>query len=148
MTGRHPFFEIPAPIVIGHRGCAGEVPENTLESFARGLADGAAILESDVHATRDGVPVLIHDDDVARVTQGSGLVAELDLAELQQLDAGFHFRRSPGQEPLFRGRGLHIPSLDRLFGPVRSGHHARRGAECSRNPRPGSSLSAEPRSSP
>ena len=74
-------------IVIGHRGCAGEVPENTLASFQRGLERGAAILESDVHLTRDGVPVLIHDDEVSRVSEGTGRVAALDLGELQKLDA-------------------------------------------------------------
>ncbi len=111
----HPYFDLPAPVVIGHRGCAGEVPENTLASFARGLADGAAILETDVQVTRDGVPVLAHDADVARVTEGSGLVSDHDLAELQKLDAGFHFRRSGGEEPAFRGRGLCIPTLDEAF---------------------------------
>ena len=48
MVHRHPFLDRATPIVIGHRGCAGEVAENTLLSFERGLADGAAILESAV----------------------------------------------------------------------------------------------------
>lgn len=111
----HPYFAIPVPIAIGHRGCAGEVPENTLESFARGLAAGAAILESDVHLTRDGVPVLIHDDDVARVTEGAGPVRELALAELQRLDAGFRFSPDGGRSHPFRGRGLRIPTLAEAF---------------------------------
>ena len=111
----HPYFDLPTPVVIGHRGCAGEVPENTLESFDRALSDGATILESDVHATRDGVPVLVHDDDVARVTEGSGPVAAHDLADLQKLDAGYHFGSGPGREPPFRGRGLRIPTLHEAF---------------------------------
>ncbi|MDJ0847440.1 MAG: glycerophosphodiester phosphodiesterase [Myxococcota bacterium] len=111
----HPYFDLPTPVVIGHRGCAGEAPENTLESFARGLEDGAAILETDVRVTRDGVPVLAHDPDLGRVSDGSGLVAEHDLVDLQKLDAGFHFRREPGEEPGFRGRGLRIPSLHEAF---------------------------------
>jgi glycerophosphoryl diester phosphodiesterase len=105
----HPYFDLPHPIVIGHRGCAGEVPENTLASFEAGLAAGAAILESDVHLTRDGVPVLIHDDSVDRVTDGSGQVADLDVSALSQLDAGWRFERD-GRHP-FRGRGLRIPTL-------------------------------------
>src|SRR5262245_32340017 len=109
---RHPFFAVPRPIAIGHRGCAGEVPENTLESFARALADGAAVLESDVHLTRDGVPVLIHDDDVARTTDGAGPVRELALAELQRRDAGHRFSPDAGASHPWRGRGLRVPTLE------------------------------------
>jgi glycerophosphoryl diester phosphodiesterase len=106
----HPYFAIPRPIAIGHRGSAGDTPENTLESFARGLAAGAAILESDVHLSRDGVPVLIHDDEVGRVTEGAGPVRELTLAAIRRLDAGWRFSPDGGSHP-FRGRGLRIPTL-------------------------------------
>ena len=108
---RHPFFAIPPPIAIGHRGSAGDAPENTLESFERALAAGAAVLESDVHLTRDGFPVLLHDDEVGRVTEGSGAVRDLALAELQCLDAGFRFSPDGGRSHPFRGRGLRIPTL-------------------------------------
>ena len=47
----HPFFDVPVPSVIGHRGCAGEAPENTLPAFERGLAQGAVILETDIHSS-------------------------------------------------------------------------------------------------
>lgn len=111
----HPYFDLPRPVVIGHRGCAGEVPENTLESFERGLADGAAFLESDVHLTRDGVPVLAHDDDVSRISGAAGRIRECELVDLQKLDAGFHFRRSGQEGHPFRGRGLRIPTLREAF---------------------------------
>ena len=106
----HPFFALPRPLAIGHRGCAGEVPENTLASFARGVADGAVVIETDVHLTRDGVPVLLHDGEVARVTEGSGAVRDLSFAQIRTLDAGFHFTAADGSAP-FRGAGLRIPSL-------------------------------------
>jgi len=109
---RHPYFSLPTPIVIGHRGCAGNAPENTLLAFERGLAAGAAILESDVQLTRDGVPVLLHDPEVDRVTNGTGLVSNLLLEELQQFDAGFRFSPDDGHTHPFRGQGLTIPTLE------------------------------------
>jgi glycerophosphoryl diester phosphodiesterase len=97
--------------VIGHRGSAGEAPENTLPSFAVGLESGAEILESDVHLTRDGVPVLIHDDVVDRTTDGSGRVSELSISQLHALDAGHRFSADGGRTHPFRGRGLRVPTL-------------------------------------
>ncbi len=108
----HPFLDLPIPIAVGHRGCAGELPENTLASFERGLADGAVILETDLHLTRDGIPVLIHDDDVDRVTEGSGPVRDFDLAALQKLDAGHRFSPDGGRTHPERGRGHRIPTLE------------------------------------
>ena len=108
----HPYFELAIPIVIGHRGCAGHAPENTLPSFERALAEGAAILESDVHVTRDGVPVLLHDDDVDRNTDGHGPVREMSLEQLCRLDAGYRFSPDGGGSFPFRGRGIRIPTLE------------------------------------
>lgn len=107
----HPFFDVSAPLVIGHRGAAGELPENTLASFQRGLEAGAVILESDVHLTRCGEPVLIHDDEVDRCTEAMGRVAELELDALQKLDAGHRFTPDRGRSYPHRQRGHRIPSL-------------------------------------
>lgn len=111
----HPYFDIPTPIAIGHRGCAGEAPENTLPSFERALAEGAAILESDVHVTRDGIPVLLHDDDLDRTTDGSGPVCELDFVELARLDAGYRFTTDGGSSFPYRGKGIRVPSLEQAL---------------------------------
>jgi glycerophosphoryl diester phosphodiesterase len=105
----HPFFALEPPIAIGHRGAAGEAPENTLVSFERALADGAQVLESDVHPTRDGEVVLLHDDELDRTTDGAGPVSARTLAELRRLDAGYRFRPDAGFP--FRGRGVRIPTL-------------------------------------
>lgn len=113
MPMRHPYFDLPTPIVIGHRGAAGVAPENTVESFRRGVADGARIVETDLHATRDGALVLLHDDDVARTTDGGGRIAELTLEQAKRLDAGHRFEEA-GAFP-WRGRGLRIPTLDEAF---------------------------------
>lgn len=109
---RHPYFDLARPIVIGHRGCAGEAPENTLHAFELGLAAGAAILETDLHVTRDGIPVLAHDPDVDRMTEGEGAIAARTLAELQQLDAGHRFTADGGATHPYRGRGFRIPTLE------------------------------------
>jgi glycerophosphoryl diester phosphodiesterase len=104
------FFSGPKPRVIGHRGAAGMAPENTVASFEWAVADGADIVEFDVHATRDGQIVVIHDDTVERTTDGVGAVKEMSLAELKRLDAGYRFRNDDGDYP-FRGRGVTIPTL-------------------------------------
>lgn len=75
-------------LVFGHRGSSGSDPENTLRAFRQAIAAGADGVELDVHATADGVPVVIHDSDVSRTTNGTGEVAAMTLAELRQLDAG------------------------------------------------------------
>ncbi len=114
----HPYFDLPGPVILGHRGAAGVAPENTLFAFERGLADGAHIIESDVHITRDGVPVLVHDPSVDRTTDGSGLVAELSLEELHRLDAGHRFRDphdQSGEGFPHRGQGLRLPTLEEAF---------------------------------
>lgn len=111
----HPYFALPTPLVIGHRGCAGEAPENTLPSFRLALEQGAVILESDVHLTRDGVPVLLHDDEVDRVSDGSGAVRDLSLAELRRLDFAHRFSPDGGRSHPLRGRGVGIASLEEAF---------------------------------
>ena len=112
---RHPYFDVPTPTVIGHRGASGELPENTLPAFERAVEQGAAILESDVHVTRDGALVLIHDDVLERTTDGHGPVAERTLAELRALDAGHRFAPSGDRGFPFRGRGFRIPTLEEAF---------------------------------
>ncbi len=117
MTGApsYPFFSDPPPRIAGHRGAAGTVPENTLASFRRGLEDGATFVELDVHASRDGEIVIIHDGTVQRTTDGSGAVREMDLAELGRLDAGFRFTPDGGATHPFRGRGIGVPALREFF---------------------------------
>ena len=66
-----PMFAADGVLIIGHRGAAGLAPENTLVSFETALAHGAHVLELDVHRTRDGEAVVIHDKTVDRTTNGS-----------------------------------------------------------------------------
>ena len=101
------------PIVIAHRGGAALAPENTMPAFDNGLACGVDGLELDVHLSRDGIPVVLHDPTVDRTTNGTGAVVDLTAAELAVLDAGYRFTRD-GTWP-FRGRGIGVPTLRAVF---------------------------------
>ncbi len=70
---------------IAHRGASGYEPENTLKAFRKAIALGANMIECDVHLTKDGQVVVIHDETVDRTTKGKGKVADKTLAELQKL---------------------------------------------------------------
>ena len=71
--------------MIAHRGLALGVAENTLGAFRAALAAGATHLESDAHATADGIAVLVHDEDLVRVAGVDGHVADQTLAQLQAI---------------------------------------------------------------
>ncbi|MFF8289290.1 glycerophosphodiester phosphodiesterase [Streptomyces sp. NPDC016309] len=75
-------------LTIGHRGVMGVEPENTLRSFVRAEHAGMDAIELDLHLSKDGALVVMHDAEVDRTTDGSGRIAEKTLAELRELDAG------------------------------------------------------------
>jgi glycerophosphoryl diester phosphodiesterase len=70
---------------IGHRGAKGHVAENTLASFAKALELNVDAIELDVHLSKDGEVVVIHDETIDRTTNKTGLVSELTASELKQL---------------------------------------------------------------
>jgi glycerophosphoryl diester phosphodiesterase len=74
---------------MAHRGNRVLCPENTLAAFDQAIADGADILETDLHLSADGVFMCIHDATVDRTTDGTGPVAERTLPELQRLSAAY-----------------------------------------------------------
>lgn len=75
-------------VVYGHRGAAAEFPENTRAGFRRALELGIEGIELDVHLSKDGVPVIIHDETLDRTTNAKGPVADFTVEELRQVDAG------------------------------------------------------------
>ncbi|MFF9092860.1 glycerophosphodiester phosphodiesterase [Streptomyces sp. NPDC014802] len=75
-------------ITIGHRGVMGVEPENTLRSFAAAERAGLDTIELDLHLSKDGALVVMHDERVDRTTDGSGAIADRTLEELRTLDAG------------------------------------------------------------
>ncbi|MGM3225825.1 glycerophosphodiester phosphodiesterase family protein [Dickeya zeae] len=98
---------VVASSLIAHRGASSLAPENTLIAMRKAAQQGATWLEVDVKLTRDGQPVIIHDDRVDRTTNGRGLVAGLTLAEIRQLDARAHFGDAFA--------GVTIPTLQELI---------------------------------
>lgn len=101
MAAVHPFLDHPGPIPFAHRGGASDAPENTLAAFERAVALGYRYLETDVHATRDGVLLAFHDDRLDRVTDRTGIIAQLEHAVVATA-------RVAGREP--------IPLLEDLLG--------------------------------
>lgn len=75
-------------LTVGHRGVMGVEPENTLRSFVRAEREGLDVIELDLHLSKDGELVVMHDADVKRTTDGSGPISGFTLAELRALDAG------------------------------------------------------------
>jgi glycerophosphoryl diester phosphodiesterase len=94
-------------LVVAHRGASGRAPENTIASYEAALAIGVDAIELDVHLSRDGHLVVIHDANLGRTTDGQGLVHEHTLAELKRLDAGGWFA------PAFAGE--RIPSFEEVL---------------------------------
>src|SRR5258706_12889234 len=104
---------VPTPLVIAHRGDSAHRPENTLAAFASALEIGAAIAEFDVHLTRDGEVVVIHDATLDRTTDGHGAVRNLTLAEIRRFSAGYPARFGSAY------RGERVPTLGEVLGLLR-----------------------------
>lgn len=104
--------------VIGHRGAAGVAPENTLPSFRHAVEAGADAVELDLHCSRCGRLVVIHDHTVDRSTDGTGAVESMELDRLRRLDAGHRFTPDGGETYPFRGQGHRIPTLEEVLAEI------------------------------
>jgi glycerophosphoryl diester phosphodiesterase len=111
----HPFLDQSGPIAFAHRGGAGEAPENTLVAFDIAVRLGYRYLETDAHLTRDGVLVAFHDDHLDRVTDRTGAIAELAIAEVEAADAGYSFSLDGGRSFPFRGQDIRVPRLEEIL---------------------------------
>jgi glycerophosphoryl diester phosphodiesterase len=111
----HPFLVEPGPIAFAHRGGGGEAPENTLAAFEIALTLGYRYLETDVHVTRDGVLVAFHDERLDRVTDRTGAIAGLGIAEVEAADAGHAFSPDGERTFPFRGCGIRVPRLEGIL---------------------------------
>lgn len=93
--------------IIAHRGHKVGAPEQTLAAYAMAIDLGAEMIEADLRFSRDGVPLMLHDAQLERTTNGRGLVDNMDWGEIARLDAGSWFG------PAFAGQ--RVPRLDQLF---------------------------------
>jgi glycerophosphoryl diester phosphodiesterase len=111
-----PYYDdITRPLVIAHQGGDGVWPGNTLYAFENAVQTGADVLEMDAHLTKDGEIVLMHDEKVDRTTDGTGVIEEMTLADLQQLDAAYKWSVDGGNTFPHRGQGLQVPTLEEAF---------------------------------
>lgn len=87
MSSKHLYFSPSKPRVLAHRGLAiaPGVDENTFLAFEAAVAAGVSYIESDIQVTRDGIPVLFHDDDLSRVAGVSKRIDQITLLELSQI---------------------------------------------------------------
>ena len=106
---------IQRPLVIAHQGGDGIQPGDTMVAFEHAVQIGADVLEMDAHITRDGRIVLMHDEKVDRTTDGTGLIENMTLEELMQLDAAYQWSTDGGKTFPYRGQGIQVPTLEELF---------------------------------
>jgi glycerophosphoryl diester phosphodiesterase len=98
---RTAYLDHPGPLALAHRGFSAAEPENSMAAFAAAVALGFRYVETDVHATSDGVAVAFHDETLDRVTDGTGRVATLPWSAVSRA-------RIAGTEP--------VPRLEDLLG--------------------------------
>jgi len=109
------YTDIHRPLVIAHQGGDGLWPGDTMYAYENAVKIGADVLEMDAHITKDGQIVLMHDEKVDRTTDGTGLIEDLTLNQLKQLDAAYQWSNDDGRTFPYRGQGIQVPTLNELF---------------------------------
>lgn len=102
-------------LVIAHRGGAKLWPEESMLAFQNATAAGVDVLELDVHATKDGKIVCMHDEKVDRTTDGTGLIKEKTWEEVQALDAAAKFSTDGGKTFPYKGKGIKVATLEEIL---------------------------------
>lgn len=101
--------------MIAHQGGDGVWPGDTMLAFENAVQIGSDVLEMDAHITKDGQIVLMHDDEVDRTTDGAGLIEDMTLDDLKQLDAAYDWSNDDGKTFPYRGQDIQVPTLEEVF---------------------------------
>jgi glycerophosphoryl diester phosphodiesterase len=109
------YVAAPRTLIIAHQGGEGVWPGDTLFAFEKAVQIGSDVLEMDAHITKDGQIVLMHDETVDDTTDGTGLIEDMTLEELKQLDAAYDWSTDDGVTFAYRGQGIQVPTLDEVF---------------------------------
>lgn len=123
MREQHTTQPIPPEWIVAHRGASGQAPENTIASVRLAWVLKADAVEVDVHLTRDGQIVCLHDETLERTTNGNGNVRDKTWDELKRLDAGsWKDQRFAGERiPLLSEVLDTVPDGKRLFVEIKAG---------------------------
>ena len=93
--------------VISHRGANKHAPQNTLPAFEKSIEIVVDGFETDIHVTKDGIPVVCHNYTIDETSDGKGLIAEMTLEELRKYDFGSYFSE--------KFKGTKIPTLEEFL---------------------------------
>ena len=112
---RKSYFDCPCPQIIAHQGSSLELPPNTVEAFELALNQGADIIELDIWLTKDEEWVVVHDENLLKITGINKNVGELTLLEINSLDAGYGFYKNNTERTSLIAKQYKIPSLEKIF---------------------------------
>ncbi len=113
----HPYYATASdrPLVIAHQGGDGVWPGESMLAYQNSVELGVDVLEMDIHITKDGTLILMHDETVDRTTDGTGEIESMTLADLKKLDAAYDWSPDEGQTFPYRGQGIQIVTLEEIF---------------------------------
>ncbi|MBN1688975.1 MAG: hypothetical protein JW893_07730 [Candidatus Omnitrophica bacterium] len=104
------------PLIIAHRGSSAYLPENTIPAFKLAFEEHHAdMIEFDIRWTKEGIPVVFHDENLERTTNAQGKVSDYSLEELRKFDSGYRFDPVGNQQYPCRGKGFQIPLFEELL---------------------------------
>lgn len=109
------YFDCPCPQIIAHQGSSLELPPNTIEAFELAINQGADIIELDIWQTKDEIWIVVHDENLSRITGIDKSIGDVSLSEVRTFDAGFGFYKN--NPSIIKDKNIHfyIPSLEQIF---------------------------------
>ena len=113
----HPYYaeNLNYPLVIAHQGGDGVWPGETMLAYQHAVDLGVDVLEMDIHITKDGELILMHDETVDRTTDGTGEIESMTLTDLKKLDAAYDWSPDEGKTFPYRGQGIQVATLEEIF---------------------------------